>query len=173
MKRLILLRHAKTENWFQGSDDAGRALTARGHADSELIGAELMRLGWPANCTLVSSARRTRETWARIAPLMPEAALKISDDLYLASVHTIKQHIFDEWETDTLMLIGHNPGFYDLSMELAKSGQPNPAALEDLYIKALPTAAATLFEVEADRSIENSRFHLTHMLTAKTLRQSL
>ena len=46
MKRLILMRHAKTEPWSEGIDDFGRALTPLGHSDARRMAEELVALSW-------------------------------------------------------------------------------------------------------------------------------
>ena len=45
MKRLILMRHAKTEPWGEGVDDFSRALTPRGKEDAQRMAEELVALG--------------------------------------------------------------------------------------------------------------------------------
>ena len=60
MKRLILMRHAKTEPWDELIDDHGRALTDVGHQAADVICAALQTSGWAPDKAVVSSARRTR-----------------------------------------------------------------------------------------------------------------
>ena len=67
MKRLILMRHAKTETWTEGLDDFGRALTDRGHEDAARMAQELVDMGWSPERILVSTARRARETCSDVA----------------------------------------------------------------------------------------------------------
>ena len=65
MKRLILMRHAKTEPFGEGIDDFGRALTEQGHSDAARIAEELVALGWSPERILVSTARRAHcRCWA-------------------------------------------------------------------------------------------------------------
>ena len=63
MKRLIVMRHAKTEDWAEGIDDHGRALTERGRLDAANVGREIIAKDWTPDFVAVSSARRAKETW--------------------------------------------------------------------------------------------------------------
>ena len=63
MRRLLLLRHAKTERAEPGERDRDRKLTARGRADAPIIGAYMARHRLIPDLALVSPAARTHETW--------------------------------------------------------------------------------------------------------------
>uniref|UniRef100_UPI0035189862 SixA phosphatase family protein n=1 Tax=Nioella sp. TaxID=1912091 RepID=UPI0035189862 len=61
MKRLILMRHAKSD-WSLGQPDAARPLNARGQRSAEAMGDWLREKGYLPDQILCSSAQRTRET---------------------------------------------------------------------------------------------------------------
>ena len=114
--RLMLLRHAKTEKAAPGQSDRERVLTDRGRKDAPKIGAYLIRHGLMPDRVVVSSARRTRETWERLALAFPAPFPPVGydDRLYDASAKQILS-VAAEGFDPTLMLIGHNPGIHDLA----------------------------------------------------------
>lgn len=170
MQRLILMRHAKTEPWFQGTDDEARALLPRGKSDAELVAQALVSMGWTPDIVLVSSARRTRETWKMMVPLMAGARLVVLDALYLAGTAALEQAITDHEGAGTLMLLGHNPGIHDLAVQVAsRAGTVNQPAAKTLAGK-MPTGAAALFEAEEEAGFEPSALVLQEFLIAKRLR---
>ena len=59
MKRLILMRPAKTEPWSEGIADHARALTPVGHEAAAAMAAMLKSEGWSPQKAIVSTARRT------------------------------------------------------------------------------------------------------------------
>ncbi|CAN0501767.1 unnamed protein product, partial [Laminaria digitata] len=63
MKRLYLLRHAKSGWDDPGQDDFDRPLSRRGLRSSPLMGRYMQNLGYAPSIALCSPARRTRETW--------------------------------------------------------------------------------------------------------------
>ena len=63
MRRLILFRHAKSA-YPDGVGDHDRPLDARGRADAPRMGAYLAAEALLPDLVLVSSARRTQETFA-------------------------------------------------------------------------------------------------------------
>src|SRR4051794_33066771 len=69
--RLMLLRHAKSEKAAPGEPDRDRVLNGRGRKDAPALGAYLVRHALIPESVIVSAARRTRETWARLALALP------------------------------------------------------------------------------------------------------
>ena len=67
MRRLMLLRHAKTERAEPGERDRDRKLMKRGHADAPAIGNFMSHHGLVPDLALVSPAMRAQETWALVA----------------------------------------------------------------------------------------------------------
>ena len=67
MQRLILMRHAKTEPWTEGIDDHARALTPVGHEAAAAMASALKAEGWVPEKAIISTARRTRETWVHLS----------------------------------------------------------------------------------------------------------
>lgn len=154
MKRLILMRHAKTEPWNDGISDRDRKLVERGHSDAVLMAEALKEMGWAPDQALVSSARRTRETWRHIKDAFPDCKAMVSDDLYLAGIPAMDGLIkLAAADAECVLLIGHNPGVHEFAgLILRQAGSEDHRAAIKLAEK-FPTGAAALFE-----SLENDPF---------------
>ena len=63
MKRLYLLRHAKSGWDGPEQDDFDRPLSRRGRRSAPLMGRYMRNLGYAPSIALCSPARRTQETW--------------------------------------------------------------------------------------------------------------
>lgn len=174
MKRLILLRHAKTELWNEGVSDRDRKLVARGHKDAEAIGDELKARGWVPDAALVSTARRTRETWRHLHDFFPGCEATLSDALYLASVPTILDLVtLAAPKVSTLLVVGHNPGMHEAALSiLQKAGTSDDMAARKLSEK-LPTGTAVLFESEEDEAFTPVHFRMIGWIRPKALRAQM
>lgn len=147
MRHLILMRHAKTEPWHEGIDDASRTLTERGRAEAALVGQALQRSGLVPDTVLVSSARRTRETWAQMAGNFPGVRPRIEDGLYLADADEIADFALSAATHGVLLLIGHNPGLHALVSDLLRMGGAADRAQADFLLGEMPTGLAAVFDV--------------------------
>ena len=108
--RLILVRHAKSD-WTDpvGSDHA-RVLNPRGRKAAVRMGKWLAAQGVTPGEALVSTAARTRETWALMAPELPGAPEpRFLDALYHAGPDVMLRAL-QTAEADTVLMLGHNPG---------------------------------------------------------------
>ena len=170
MKRLILLRHAKTEPWYEGVDDHGRALIERGRLDAALVAGALVDEGWSPDLVLVSTARHARETWGAAVPVFPAARYQLEDNLYLAGAHGIEQVLADHDGAPTVMVIGHNPGMHDLACAILRvaGSQDHHSALR--VTEKFPTGCAALFEAEEDGAYSPTGFKLAGVIRPKDLR---
>lgn len=172
MKRLLLMRHAKTENWYQGTDDEGRALVARGWADARLIGAALLARGWTPDHVLVSTARRTRETWSALAEGMPNISHEVLEDLYLSTREQLLDLALSALEeTETLLVIGHNPGMHEVAGHLAEAHSGSDYDSVKLLERKMPTCAVALFEEDATGAPLDLALRLVEFITVKPLRE--
>ena len=119
MRRLILMRHAKS-SWTSGAaDDHSRPLNHRGKRDAPRVALELSRLGWEPEAVLSSDARRTRDTWARMSPRFDDVPVTFTRRLYLAPVRQILDELsVVPGHVDTLLLLGHNPSWEAVACEL-------------------------------------------------------
>ncbi|KWV44221.1 phosphoglycerate mutase [Rhizobium altiplani] len=148
-RRLLLLRHAKSA-WPEDVADHDRPLAGRGEKTAPLMGRYLAREKLIPDLVLVSSARRTQQTWKLVAKkLPPSIAKQDSEDLYEASAAKIAAVIQSiDPSVRTLMLIGHNPGFQDLADGLIGAGDPEACVgIREKF----PTAALAVIEFDVDR----------------------
>ena len=139
VKRLFLLRHAKSSWDEPGLADHERPLAARGRKASKLIAAHLRAEGIAPELVLCSPSKRTRQTLQRLE--LDSGKVRFEDDVYAASAGELLAVLNDVGDdVGSAMLIGHNPGIQDLALQLAGSG-PELAAVRSKF----PTAAlATL-----------------------------
>lgn len=108
--RLILVRHAKSDWDDPMLDDHDRPLNPRGRDAAVRVGRWLAQAGALPGEALVSSALRTRETWARMAPLLPGAPEpRVIDALYHASPEVMLRALQGA-RAPVVLMLGHNPG---------------------------------------------------------------
>jgi len=111
MKRMVILRHAKTEKLAES--DKVRRLTERGHDQAKQCAEWIASLPFEIDFAIVSTATRTTQTWEGLHLL---CSVKTTDDAYNASaeqwVHLIREC---GPEVENLLIIGHNPGVSDLA----------------------------------------------------------
>jgi phosphohistidine phosphatase len=145
MKRLYLLRHAKS-SWKDTSlPDHDRPLAGRGRRAAKAIARHLHEQGLEPQLVLCSTARRARETLERIQPALGSATVELEHDLYAASADALLERLRRVPDTvASVMLIGHNPGLQDLALDLARS----PRTVSEVATK-FPTAALATLEVPA------------------------
>jgi len=151
MKQLLLLRHGKSDWNKPGQDDRERPLAQRGRTAARDIATWLDGRGMHPDVALVSTARRTQETWQLVQEnLGPVEPTHPSDALYLASPGEILDQLarVDDKYVRTIV-VGHNPGLEALSHMLAGPGS-DPAALADLQ-RGFPTAGLAVFTLNGDR----------------------
>jgi phosphohistidine phosphatase len=145
MKRLYLLRHAKS-SWDDITlADHDRPLAPRGLRAAKVMAEHLRRGGIAPELVLCSGSKRTRQTLTAIAPGLGERAdVQIRSELYAASAADLLEvlcRVPDQ--VQSVMLIGHNPGIQDLALSLARGG-PEIARLRSKF----PTAALATLELE-------------------------
>jgi phosphohistidine phosphatase len=148
MKRLLLLRHAKTEPG-NGRDDFERALTPSGEIDAARIGDFVASQGLAPQMVVYSGARRTRDTAEIvITRLGREVERHEENALYEATRHLILallRQLPDKVES--VMVVGHNPGMGDVANVLAGKGdKPNRLRLAAKY----PTCGLAVLEFEGE-----------------------
>jgi phosphohistidine phosphatase len=141
MRRLFLLRHAKSSWDDPDLDDHDRPLAPRGRRAAKAIAAHLRGEGIVPDLVLSSSALRTRQTLERIeAAFGDDVQVAVEDELYAASADELLDRVRAVAdESESLMLIGHNPGLEQLALTLAGSGDDLPALRRKYPTAALAT----------------------------------
>jgi len=148
MRRLMLLRHAKTERAEPGARDRDRELTKRGRADAETIGAYMARHSLVPDLTLVSPATRAQETWNLVAAAFAKPPKSSDEDrIYNAGADKLLALIGEAGRERSLLLVGHNPGFHDLAVALIASGD---VAARERVNEKLPTAGLVIIDLAFD-----------------------
>jgi phosphohistidine phosphatase len=171
MRRLMLLRHAKSDWSVGGQRDIDRTLAPRGREVAPLMGRYMAQHGLAPDRVLVSSARRTRETWELLAPEFGEQpAFGYEPRLYEASAKAILAVVHETAaDIHTLLLIGHNPGLQEIAAKLMATGEID--ARQQLMEK-FPTAALAVldFPTDAWTTLKPSSGRLDRFVTPKALR---
>ena len=149
MRRLILLRHGKTEAMAASGDDCDRALLPRGQADAALMAKVLLEEGLKPDLALVSAAVRARQTWDVAKSVFGDVKTEIVPTLYLAPSERMRD-LIDEWadRADTMIIVGHNPGIHELAVALLREGSASASQIAKLQ-QGFPTATAAVSLVSA------------------------
>ena len=124
MKRLYLLRHAKSD-WADPSlDDFDRPLNGRGRKSAPAMGRYMRRADLIPALVLCSPSRRTRQTWELlVGSLKTEPPVEFVDELYLAEPARLLNRIGQAPDDlPSLLVIAHNPGLQALAHKLASGG---------------------------------------------------
>jgi phosphohistidine phosphatase len=144
MFRLMLLRHAKSD-WPDGVADHERPLGRRGTEAAPAMGAYMATEQLIPDLVVVSSARRTRETWELAgAAFREELPTRFEPRIYDASPEDLLG-VVHETPNDvrTLLLVGHNPGFEELAGRLVGHGDRYAFAR---MLQKFPTAALAVID---------------------------
>jgi phosphohistidine phosphatase len=145
MRRLLLLRHAKTERAEAGERDRDRKLTKRGRSDAPVIGAYMAKHKFVPELALVSPATRAQETWTLVTPCFAKVPPMVTDDrIYNAGTVQLLEIIIETRAAKTLLLVGHNPGFHELAVQLVASGDVD---LREQLKEGLPTSGLVVIDL--------------------------
>jgi phosphohistidine phosphatase len=161
MRRLMLLRHAKTEHDAPSGQDHDRRLDDRGRLDAAAIGTWIGRQSPLPDAVLVSTAVRARQTWEIAGQAIkdairepsasprPEWQVDFLADIYGAEPAQLLQiiRLAEVTHPGHLLLVGHNPGMHELALLLTGSG--NAAAKKSLEDN-LPTAGLVILDFAID-----------------------
>jgi len=115
MKRVIIVRHAKTIS-YNYDNDIERELTDRGEEDAETISSELKKSGISADLIISSPAKRARQTAVIFANTLdyPKKAIRFEKKLYSGKSPENFLIMLSELEDEinTVFVFGHNPSVY-------------------------------------------------------------
>ncbi|MFK5923616.1 MAG: histidine phosphatase family protein [Verrucomicrobiota bacterium] len=143
MKKLILIRHAKSSWDEPGIGDRERTLNKRGLKDAVTIGKALHERGVKPDVMIVSLAVRAWTTAELIADELryPREELIQESAIYAAGLGALMDVVqnIDE-DVDTACLVGHNPGFEDLANSL----------IPGMRIDHMPTCGVVRLSLKSD-----------------------
>jgi phosphohistidine phosphatase len=174
MRRLLLLRHAKSSWAEPGASDHARPLNRRGQEAAPRIGAYLDRHKLAPDSVLCSTAKRARETWDLVAAAMraaPDATY--IERLYNAAPCTLVD-VFRHADpaAQSVLVVGHNPGLQEVATDLIAAGDLDD---RERLREKLPTGGLVVIDFAiADwsklhtRSGRLERFVVPRMLEAAT-----
>lgn len=153
MRRLMLLRHAKTETDAPSGRDQDRRLDPRGHHDAADIGGWIAKHPPFPDLVLVSQAVRARQTWEHAWEAMkadvPPPRVEWLPELYGAEIgqllHSVR--IADGTNPKQMMVVGHNPGLHEFALTLTGGGD---AAARNILAQNLPTSGLAVLDFAID-----------------------
>lgn len=155
MKRLVLIRHAKSSWKHPELTDFDRPLNKRGRQDAPMMGERLAKRALHPDVIVCSPALRARQTAEAIAGriALPAQQLLYRPEIYEAEPDALLDLIRDfdqDWQT--VFLVGHNPGLTELGNQLAACDLDNLPTCALLVIdfkvsiwRQLAPGAGTLF----------------------------
>ena len=149
MRRLMLLRHAKSDWFAPGTRDQDRLLSARGREAAPKMGAYMARHGLVPDLIIASPATRVTETLALVHPAFPKQPKTVSDvRLYETDADEILKVIKEApGSVHSLLLAGHNPSLAELASLLIASGD---VEARQHLIEKFPTAALAVIDFPLD-----------------------
>ena len=163
MKRLTLIRHAKSSWGNLSLSDFDRPLNARGEMAAPAMGTALKSRGLAPDRMVSSPALRAITTCKLLAKAFDyaEDGIVIEPSIYEASIAAllgIVRALPDDAEH--VILVGHNPGMHGLAVTLSESS-----------IDQFPTCAVADLEAEVDSwaAIRENRLRLREFLCPKML----
>ena len=122
MKKLIIIRHAKSD-WKDNSlDDYDRPLNKRGLNDAVVMGKLLHKNGLKPDLIMSSPALRAMKTAELISKEVEyKNVIYPNQYIYEAYVNTLQDIVsFINDDYDTVFLVGHNPGVSALAYMLSE-----------------------------------------------------
>lgn len=141
MKKLYIIRHAKS-SWSDAElNDFERPLNKRGKLNAPMMGERLKEKGVMADIIISSPAKRAKSTAEMIAKEIGyEKKVLFDENIYESSVDELRKILtaLDD-KNSTVFLVGHNP---ELNM------------LVDYYVKFyenIPTCGVVKIEFECDK----------------------
>lgn len=110
MHELILLRHAQAETSAAGVEDRNRPLSEEGIDQARHAGKWLLGQDCEPGLILHSPAQRALQTARAVHESMPAAKLVEVDSIYEASPGELMAMLDEQPASDSVMVVGHNPG---------------------------------------------------------------
>lgn len=130
MKTLLLLRHAKS-GWKDAEiRDFDRPLTMRGRRASSIVGRYLRKHSINPGLVISSPAERARETITIVLKTARiPAEVRYDERIYEAHVGRLLEVVSQVDDSiDSVLMVGHNPGFSDFAEYLTGDGVHMPTA---------------------------------------------
>lgn len=147
MKKLFLLRHAKSSWDDTVPRDFDRPLNAKGKLAAETIGSFAKQEALMFEQVLASPAARVIETLEHFEKACGQELEPIWDrKIYLASSVTLMDVLRNGANTGAVLMVGHNPGLEDLIFDLV----PDDGSSDLRHIVEVKYPTASLAALELD-----------------------
>lgn len=134
VRRLIVMRHAKSSWKDPNLDDHERPLNKRGRRDAPMVADAIFERGWIPELVLVSSSKRTLQTLEGMSHRMGKTPFEVRSGIYHATVIDLMGELEDMLDNGTTMIIGHNPGSEILVNHLSGEWHTMPTATAVLLL---------------------------------------
>ena len=134
VRRLIVMRHAKSSWKDPNLDDHERPLNKRGRRDAPMVADAIFERGWIPELILVSSSKRTLQTLEGMSHRMGKTPFEVRSGIYHATVIDLMGELEDMLDNGTTMIIGHNPGSEILVNHLSGEWHAMPTATAVLLL---------------------------------------
>lgn len=150
MKRVYLLRHAKSGWDNDVQDDHARSLSPRGERAAQIMATEMQSRSYIPASIKCSSARRTQETLGYLATTWQrEIPTAIDSELYLAPADLLLDKVRETRDDyASVLILAHNPGLEELVDLLTDRTATKRGALS--VPGKFPTAALAVFDFYTD-----------------------
>jgi phosphohistidine phosphatase len=142
MKKIYLIRHAKSSWSEEGVSDFDRPLNKRGKRDLPFMADRLKKYGVRADLILSSPAKRARKTAKAIAKTIGYSVENISyDDSLYDSSYMAYRYLLDSLdnELNSVFIVAHNPTLTDVG-----------EILSGAILTNLPTCSIVCLEFKVD-----------------------
>jgi phosphohistidine phosphatase len=149
MRRLFLLRHAKSDWNTAGARDHDRPLAPRGREAAPKMGAYMASHALIPDLVVSSTAARARETWDLAAQAFAEPPRVVYDErLYEVDADLILT-VIKETDNDvhTLLIVGHNPALQELAQLIVSSGD---RTMRRRLAEKFPTGGLVVIDIPVD-----------------------
>lgn len=141
MKKVLLMRHAKSRQANLHQNDHDRNLSERGERDARTMAKFIKSKGVIPDIMWISDSKRTQETWKHLNDIFKNNRSKFDKELYLASSETIVSKIkgLDNM-LDSVLILAHNPGITDVFSEYF-----------NIHIDHIPTSGVGCIQFHTDK----------------------
>ena len=142
MRRLILMRHAKSDWNVPDLRDHDRPLNARGLRAASDMGDWLRATGYLPDQVLCSTAQRTQETLAGLR-LDAQVPVVLTRGLYLAEAEAMLR-VLRQATGQSVLMLGHNGGIGEMAQRLL------PEPFDHPRFEDYPTCATLVCDFDAE-----------------------
>ena len=153
MKRIVLIRHAKSSWSDPAADDVTRPLNRRGRLAASLMGAWLEDMELAPDAVWLSPATRTKETWARMRTVCGGHKGEVHKALYMADPSTMLKILNASGDAKVIAIVGHQPGMSAMARKLSDGKMSTTVARA---LSHYPTGGIAVLEADVKQSADIS-----------------